>query len=115
MRNTPASQLGLASLSADSGKRELRAARASAGELLSPAALKEIAQIEADVDRVEAATVQRIIENPGEGTEAIRLLGKALLYDKQLSVNRNEACAFCHMPEAGFTGPSSQLNRTTGA
>jgi cytochrome c peroxidase len=30
-------------------------------------------------------------------------------------VNRNEACAFCHMPEAGFTGPISELNRTTGS
>ena len=38
-----------------------------------------------------------------------------MLYDKQLSVNRNEACAFCHMPETGFTGPVSELNRTTGS
>ena len=38
-----------------------------------------------------------------------------MLYDKHLSVNRNEACAFCHMPEAGFTGPVSELNRTTGS
>ena len=38
-----------------------------------------------------------------------------MLYDKQLSVNRNEACAFCHMPEAGFAGPVSEINRTTGA
>jgi len=30
-------------------------------------------------------------------------------------VYRNEACMFCHMPEAGFTGPVSELNRTTGA
>ena len=43
------------------------------------------------------------------------LLGKLLLYDKHLSVNRNEACAFCHMPETGFTGPVSELNRTTGS
>jgi hypothetical protein len=41
-----------------------------------------------------------------------QMLGKLLLYDKQLSVNRNEACTFCHMPEAGFTGPASELNRT---
>ena len=34
-----------------------------------------------------------------------------MLYDKNLSVNRNEACAFCHMPETGFTGPVSELNR----
>jgi hypothetical protein len=26
---------------------------------------------------------------------------------------RNEACAFCHMPGTGFTGPISELNRTT--
>ena len=38
-----------------------------------------------------------------------------MLYDKQLSVNNNEAWAFCHMPETGFTGPVSELNRTTGA
>ena len=47
--------------------------------------------------------------------QQIELLGKAMLYDKQLSVNRNEACAFCHMPETGFTGPVSELNRTTAA
>ena len=38
-----------------------------------------------------------------------------MLYDKQLSVNRNEACAFCHMPETGFTGPVSELNGTTSS
>ena len=38
-----------------------------------------------------------------------------MLYDKDLSVNRNEACAFCHTPETGFTGPVSELNRTTAA
>ena len=43
------------------------------------------------------------------------LLGKLLVFDKQLSVNRNEACAFCHMPETGFTGPISELNATTVA
>jgi cytochrome c peroxidase len=38
-----------------------------------------------------------------------------MLYDKQLSANRNEACAFRHMPEAGFSGPVSGFNRTTGS
>src|SRR5258708_35939040 len=47
--------------------------------------------------------------------QQLDLLGKLILYDKQLSVNRNEACAFCHMPETGFTGPVSELNRTTGS
>jgi len=43
------------------------------------------------------------------------LLGKLLFYDRHLSVHRNEACAFCHMPEAGFSGPVSEINRTTAA
>jgi cytochrome c peroxidase len=47
--------------------------------------------------------------------QQVELLGKAMLYDKELSVNRNQACAFCHMPETGFTGPVSELNRTTGS
>jgi cytochrome c peroxidase len=52
---------------------------------------------------------------PDNEVQLVELLGKAMLYDKQLSVNRNEACAFCHMPETGFTGPVSELNRTTGS
>jgi cytochrome c peroxidase len=43
------------------------------------------------------------------------LLGKLMLFDKELSVNRNEACVFCHMPETGFTGSISEINRTTGS
>src|ERR1700747_1568836 len=52
---------------------------------------------------------------PDNQVQQIELLGKLLLYDKELSVNRNEACAFCHMPEAGFTGPIAEFNRTTGS
>jgi cytochrome c peroxidase len=43
----------------------------------------------------------------------VRVLGKLLLFDKNLSVNKNEACSFCHMPDTDFTGPISSLNRTT--
>ncbi len=82
---------------------------------LSPKALEEIAQIEAEIDRIEAQTLERLIAPPDNQVQQIELLGKLLLYDKQLSVNRNEACAFCHMPETGFTGPSSELNRTTAS
>jgi cytochrome c peroxidase len=32
-------------------------------------------------------------------------LGKLLFYDKALSVNRNEACAFCHMPQTPSDRP----------
>src|SRR5260370_10508604 len=73
--------------------------------VLSPKALQEIAQVEADIDRIEARTMERLAAPPDNQVQEIELLGKLLLYDKQLSVNRNEACAFCHTPETGFTGP----------
>src|SRR6201984_136132 len=82
---------------------------------LSPAALKEIAQVEAEIDRIEAQALERLAAPPDNEVQQVELLGKAMLYDKQLSVNRNQACAFCHMPESGFTGPVSELNRTTGS
>src|SRR3979409_2040453 len=82
---------------------------------LSPKVLEEIAQVEAEIDRIEAQTTERLAAPPDNQIQRIELLGKLMLYDKQLSVNRNEACAFCHMPETGFTGPVSELNRTTGA
>src|SRR5271167_4990402 len=82
---------------------------------LGPEVLKEIARVETEIDRIEAQTVERLAAPPDNQVQQIELLGKLMLYDKQLSVNRNEACAFCHMPEVGFTGPVSELNRTTGA
>src|SRR5437763_12493888 len=88
---------------------------AETGITLSPKALKEIAQIEAEIDRIEAQAIERLAAPPDNRIQQIELLGKLLLYDKQLSVNCNEACAFCHMPAAGFTGPVSEPNRTTGA
>jgi cytochrome c peroxidase len=82
---------------------------------LSPAALREIAQVEAEIDRIEAQALERLSAPPDNQVQQIELLGKAMLYDKHLSVNRNEACAFCHMPQTGFTGPVSELNATTGS
>ncbi len=86
-----------------------------ASATLSPQALQEITQVEAEIERIEAQTIERLAVPPDNQVQQIELLGKLMLYDKQLSVNRNEACAFCHMPEAGFTGPVSELNRTTGS
>ncbi len=83
--------------------------------VLSSQALQEIAQVEAEIDRIEAQTLERLAAPPDNQVQQVELLGKLMLYDKQLSVNRNEACAFCHMPETGFTGPVSELNRTTGS
>jgi cytochrome c peroxidase len=86
-----------------------------AASALSPQALREVEKVEAEIDRIEAQTLARLAAPPGNQVQQIELLGKALLYDKNLSVNRNEACAFCHMPETGFTGPISEFNRTTGS
>ena len=69
----------------------------------------------AEIDRIEAASIERLKQPPDNQVQQIELLGKLLLFDKELSVNRNEACAFCHMPETGFTGPISELNRTFAA
>src|ERR1700692_1478923 len=82
--------------------------------VLSPQALQEIAQLEAEIDRIEAQSTQRLAVPPDNQVQQIELLGKLMLYDKQLSVNRNEACAFCHTPATGFPGPVSALNRTNG-
>jgi cytochrome c peroxidase len=81
----------------------------------SAATLQEIARLEAEIDRIEVDTFKRLASPPDNQVQQIELIGKLLLYDKELSVNRNEACAFCHMPETGFTGPISEFNRTTGA
>jgi cytochrome c peroxidase len=37
-------------------------------------------------------------------------LGKSIFFDKNLSVNRNQSCASCHDPAAGWTGPDSEIN-----
>src|ERR1700681_1390960 len=46
------------------------------------------------------------------GTEATETLGELMLFDKNISPNRNQACASCHMPYAGFSGPIPSVNLT---
>ena len=88
---------------------------AESNTVLTRQALQEIAQVEAEIDRIEAQTIERLAKLPDNQVQQVELLGKLILYDKQLSVYRNEACTFCHMPETGFTGPVSELNRITAA
>ena len=71
---------------------------------------QEIAQIEQQVDSIEADTVAMIASLPPGGSHKPAILGKALFFDKNLSVKRNEACAFCHMPQTGFQGAIESLN-----
>lgn len=38
------------------------------------------------------------------------LLGKAIFFDDNLSINKNQSCAACHAPEVGWTGPDSAID-----
>src|SRR5215470_3637246 len=81
-----------------------------------PTLEQEIKRVEAEVDRIFADTLAQlpsIPADPGHRMKRVQTLGKLELFDKQLSVNRNEACSFCHMPYTDFTGPISMLNQTT--
>jgi cytochrome c peroxidase len=94
----------------------LRSAPHSNGtaQIVIPAAAEtEIASVEAEINRIEADALSRSGESSLDSSQQLILLGKLLFYDANLSVERNEACAFCHMPETGFTGPVSALNQTT--
>src|SRR6201987_1486802 len=46
------------------------------------------------------------------GYQAMRILGKLMNYDQNISPFRNIACSSCHMPYAGFSGPIPSVNLT---
>src|SRR6266446_6362935 len=46
------------------------------------------------------------------GYDAQRILGGLLNFDENISPFKNEACAFCHMPYAAFSGPIQSVNLT---
>ncbi len=48
----------------------------------------------------------------GTGYQAVQTLGKLLNFDEHMSPFENRACAFCHMPYAGFSGPIPSVNLT---
>ncbi len=85
----------------------------------NPAALsleQEIKRVEAEIDKIFADTLSQLPSIPRDTahrTKRVQTLGKLELFDKQLSVNRNTACTFCHMPYVDFTGPISMINATT--
>jgi cytochrome c peroxidase len=94
------------------------AARGAEAEVtvgLQPSAEREIDRVVAEIDQVEEQTLAQLSADLPDPASRTVILGKLLMYDKQLSIGRNEACAFCHMPESGFAGPISELNATTVA
>ena len=48
----------------------------------------------------------------GDDLTPIEQLGKSIFFDTNLSINQNLSCASCHGPEAGWTGPLSDINAT---
>ena len=51
-----------------------------------------------------------ILQNTG--VAAVEILGKLMNFDKNISPNKNEACASCHMPYVAFSGPIPSVNLT---
>jgi cytochrome c peroxidase len=82
---------------------------------ISAAARKEIRSVELEIDSIETESLRHAQSAKLDRFQQIMLLGKIIFYDKNLSVNRNEACSFCHMAETGFSGPVSAFNQTTSA
>jgi cytochrome c peroxidase len=48
----------------------------------------------------------------GTGYRAVQTLGKLMNFDEHMSTFQNTACASCHMPYAGFSGPIPSVNVT---
>jgi len=40
----------------------------------------------------------------------VEQLGKSIFFDNNLSINQNQACAVCHAPDVGWTGPDASIN-----
>src|SRR5882757_7709771 len=92
--------------------------------ILPPDLNAELARVVQEVDFIENRAIQRmnslqppiktgqppILQNTG--TEAVEILGELMQYDKNISPNRNSACASCHMPYVAFSGSIPSVNLT---
>ena len=84
----------------------------------------EMARVQREVQFIfnEALNEWRALPSPklsgnpptlsGSGYKAVEILGKLLNFDQNISPFKNEACGFCHMPYAGFSGPIPSINLT---
>jgi cytochrome c peroxidase len=89
----------------------------------------EIARVLREIDVIEERAIQRWHSLPlptrlpqrpgpnppvlqGTGTESIETLGELMLFDKNMSPGRNQACTSCHMPYAAWSGPIPSVNLT---
>ncbi len=84
----------------------------------------EIARVQREVDGIEAEALEQwhavtppiLTGQPptlqNTGVQSIEILGKLMNFDKHISTFQNEACGFCHMPYAAFSGPIPSVNLT---
>src|SRR6266404_1808312 len=86
--------------------------------VIPPDLVPEIDRVNREVKLIEAEALAQwhaLPINSGTAMRQVQILGKLELFDKNLSVNKNQACSFCHMPYAGFSGPIPSVNLTTVA
>jgi cytochrome c peroxidase len=128
-----AAALGISSIpqarSAEDGRTKFVASPAPSYNPYPPGILpsdldSEIARVERETQIIfnEALNEWRALSPPtlagnpptlhGSGYEAVEILGKLMNFDQNISPFRNEACGFCHMPYAGFSGPIPSVNLT---
>jgi cytochrome c peroxidase len=50
----------------------------------------------------------------GADLTPIQELGRQIFFDTQLSLRKNQSCASCHVPEAGWVGDDSKINEGGG-
>ncbi len=92
--------------------------------ILPPDLDSEIARVLREVDNIEGEALAQLRALPPPtltnqppilahtGQRANVLLGKVMNFDKHMSPFENRACAFCHMPYVGFSGPIPSVNLT---
>jgi cytochrome c peroxidase len=92
--------------------------------ILPPDLDTELARVLGEIDGIEQEALAQLNALPppvltgqpptlqGTGQRLIQLLGKAMNFDKNISPNQNQACASCHMPYVGFSGPIPSVNLT---
>jgi cytochrome c peroxidase len=92
--------------------------------ILPPGLNSEIARVQREIRFIENEAIGEWHALPppniqgqpptlqGSGYQAIEVLGKLLNFDLNISPFENTACASCHMPYAGFSGPIPSVNLT---
>lgn len=84
----------------------------------------EIARVLREVDGIETEAIGQWqalppltpVGNPpilqDNGQAGVEILGKLMNFDKTISPFNDQACASCHMPYAGYSGPIPSVNLT---